>query len=242
MWSAEVPVHIDIWSDIACPWCTIGRQNVNNAIAAYTARPDTPDEVTFRWRSFELDSTAPAKIEGDYVQKLADKYGMSRERSQQMMDQMSTRGAELGVDFNFEMLQAGNTFDCHRLLHLAHESGVQDALKARFFQAYFAEGQLMSDTEVLVALAVEVGLDEERVRSVLASDEFAQAVRQDQQIARQIGINGVPFYVIDERIGLSGAQPPEVLMQAFDQAWSATSPQVEPSSEAPECGPDGCAI
>ena len=225
-------MHIDIWSDVACPWCTIGRQNVNNAIAAYTARPDTPDLVTIRWRSFELDATAPAQIEGDYVQRLADKYGMSRERSLQMIDQMATRGAQLGLEFNFDVLQAGNTFDCHRLLHLAHEEGVQDALKARFFQAYFSEGQRMSDTEVLVAQAVAVGLDEERVRSVLASDAFAQAVRQDQQIARQIGVTGVPFYVIDERIGLSGAQPPEVLMQAFDQAWSATSSQVESSADA----------
>ena len=235
-------MHIDIWSDIACPWCAIGREHISQAARQFTSQQGTPDELTIRWRSFQLDSRAPAKVEGDYVQLLANKYGMSRERSQGMMDAMVTRGAGLGVEFDFGKLQAGNTFDAHRLLHLAHHSGLQDELKARLFQGYFAEGQLMADHDSLVALAVDVGLEEERVRAVLGSDEFADEVRQDQLIARQIGVTGVPFFVIDERIGLSGAQPPEVLVRALDKAWSMSSAEALTEANAPGCGPDDCAV
>ncbi len=233
-------MHIDVWSDIACPWCTIGRQNLSRAIAAYEARPGSHDPITVRWRSFELDPNTPKEVTGDYVEKLARKYGMSREKSQSMMDAMAARGEALGVDFDFSVIRAGNTFDCHRLLHLAHEAGLQDALKARLFHAYFAEGALMSDHEVLIPLAVEVGLDEERVRALLSSDQFSVEVRQEQALAREIGINGVPFFVIDQRLGLSGAQPPEVLMQAFDRAVETRPPEVV--EEGPACGPDGCEI
>ncbi len=144
------------------------------------------------------------------------------------------RGRALGLPFDFSTLRPGNTFDAHRLLHLALEHDLQDALKGRLFRAYFGEGAAVGEPEVLVALATEIGLPEAEVRDVLASDRFADAVRSDEQAARQLGVTGVPFFVIDRRYGVSGAQPPEVLLQCLQEA--------APAPDAPACGPDGCPI
>jgi len=226
-------MEIDIWSDVACPWCAVGRAHLEQALGTFRTLPDAP-EVTVRWRSFELDPSAPAVREGDYVQRLASKYGMPRERAAQMVGEMEARGRALGLPFDFSDMHPGNTFDAHRLLHLALEHGVQDALKKRFFDAYFGEGAAVGNPEVLVPLAVEVGLDEATVREVLDSDRFADAVRADELAARQLGVTGVPFFVIDRQYGISGAQPPEVLLQCLQQAGA-----VQPAAA---CGPDGCPI
>jgi predicted DsbA family dithiol-disulfide isomerase len=226
-------MDIDIWSDVACPWCAVGRAHLQQALDTFRATPGAP-EVTVRWRSFELDPTAPKVREGDYVQRLADKYGMPRAQMDEMTRQMEARGRALGIPFDFSDMHPGNTFDAHRLLHLAHEHGVQDALKDRLFRAYFGEGAAVGLVDTLVPLAVEVGLDEAEVREVLASDRYADAVRADEMAARQMGVSGVPFFVIDRRYGVSGAQPPEVLLQCLQEARPA------PAAEA--CGPDGCPV
>jgi len=226
-------VEIDIWSDVACPWCAVGRAHLQQALDTFRSDPAAP-EVTVRWRSFELDPSAPKVREGDYVQRLADKYSMPRTQADAMVQQMQERGQALGIPFDFSDMHPGNTFDAHRLLHLAHEHGCQDALKDRLFRAYFGEGAAVGLPETLLPLAVEVGLDQAEVRDVLDSDRYADAVRADEATARQIGVTGVPFFVIDQRYGVSGAQPPEVLLQCLQEAKPA------PAAEA--CGPDGCPV
>lgn len=226
-------MDIDIWSDVACPWCAVGRAHLEQALATYRQDPTAP-EVSIRWRSFELDPSAPALHEGDYVQRLADKYGMPRAKADQMVREMEARGRALGLPFDFSDMHPGNTFHAHRLLHLAHERGVQDALKKRLFDAYFGEGAAVGQPEVLVPLAVDVGLDEAEVREVLGSNRYAEEVRADEQTARQLGVRGVPFFVIDRKVGISGAQPAEVLLKCLRDARP-------PVPQGDVCGPDECA-
>jgi predicted DsbA family dithiol-disulfide isomerase len=232
-------MQVDVWSDVMCPWCAVGRAQLLEAKARFEAENDEP--VTFRWRAFELDPNAPVEREGDYVAMLARKYGRSRDEMQQMVHQMTARGAQVGVRFDFDSIRPGNTFDAHRLLHLAEAHGMQDALKARLFEAYFAEGAAVGRPEVLQQLAEDAGLPSAEVADVLATDRFADAVRGEEQLARQLGVNGVPFFVFDQRVAVSGAQPTEVLLQALAHALDTREPT--PSAEDGEvCGPDGCAV
>ena len=202
-------MHVEIWSDIACPWCYVGKRRFERALAEY----EGGDEVTVEWRSFELDPAAPAEHEGDYAQRLADKYGSSREQAEQMIANMTATAATEGLDLHFERARGGNTFDAHRLVHLGREHGVQDAVKERLLRAYFTEGELIADHATLRRLAVEAGLPEDEVAGTLASDRFAADVREDEQMARELDITAVPCFVVDRRYGLSGAQPPEILLK-----------------------------
>ncbi|MEZ4322605.1 MAG: DsbA family oxidoreductase [Myxococcota bacterium] len=235
-------MKVDVWSDVVCPWCAIGRSRLQTAIAAFGAAHGEPVEV--RWRSFELDPGAARIVEGDHVAHLARKYGRTRAQAQEMVDQMAARGAAEGVMFDFGRLKQGNTFDAHRLLHLAQEHGMQDALKARMFRAYFQEGEAIGDRSVLARLAADVGLEAADVARVLEGDAYAGAVRGDETLARQLGISGVPFFVIDERLAVSGAQPAELLTQALAHALETRSSEDVPESagDGEVCGPDGCAV
>jgi predicted DsbA family dithiol-disulfide isomerase len=228
-------MQVEIWSDILCPWCAVGRARFETALEGFADK----DAVELRWRSFELNPNAPKAVEGDYVLRLAEKYGRSRDQAQQMIDQMTETAAQEGLDFNFDIVQAGNSFDAHRLLHLAAERGCQDALKRRLFEAYLSEGALISDHPTLQRLAVEVGLGAEDVAEVLASDTYAAEVRADERQASEHGIRGVPFFVIDGQYGLSGAQPAAVIAQTLEKARLAQA--VAPAA-APGCDADGCAI
>ena len=205
---------VEVWSDVVCPWCYIGKRHLEQALEGYEHR----DEVAVRWRSFELDPSAPATREGDYAGRLAAKYGVPRHQAQAMVDSMTARGAGVGVDFRFDRSRPGNTFDAHRLLHLAAERGVQTALKERLFAATFTDGEPIADRDTLVRLASEAGLDADEARAVLASDAYADAVRADERQAAAYGIRGVPFFVVDGTYAASGAQPPEVLREMLEQA------------------------
>ena len=143
-------MDIDIWSDVACPWCAVGRAHLQQALDTYRSDPSAP-EVTVRWRSFELEPSAPKVREGDYIQRLADKLGAPWTQVEEMAQQMEARGRALGIPFDFSDMHPGNTFDAHRLLHLVHERGCQDALKERLFHAYFGEGAAIGEPEALVA-------------------------------------------------------------------------------------------
>lgn len=232
-------MNVEIWSDVVCPWCAIGKARFEQALESFPQR----DEVTVTWRSFELDPQAPKRREGDYVSMLAKKYGTSPSQAQQMIDRMTDSAAEEGLTFDFSIAKPGNTFDAHRLLHLARDRGLQNQLKDRLLRAYHSEGQAIGDHDTLQRLAVEVGLDEVEVKEALASDAYADAVRADETQARQYGISGVPFFVLDGRIGISGAQPAEVMVEALRQAWPDDEPlQVVGSSsvDGDACGIDGC--
>jgi predicted DsbA family dithiol-disulfide isomerase len=197
------------------------------------------------WRSFELDASAPASAEvaGDYAERLARKYGRGLDAAQQMIDTMTGTAAAEGLDFRFDRMRPGNSFDAHRLLHLAHERGVQDDLKERLDHATFTDGLRVSDHASLVDVAVAAGLDADEVRAVLASDRFADAVRADQARAASYRISGVPFFVVDGRYGISGAQPAELIAKALDTAWRERSPSplVPVGGSAPGCDDDSCA-
>jgi len=212
-------MNIEIWSDVVCPWCYVGKRNFEAALAGFEHR----DEVEVTWRSFELDPSAPSEREGDYAAHLAAKYGMSRDQARDMMDSMTAKGASVGLVLDFERARPGNTFDAHRLLHLAAGKGLQEALKERFLRANFSEGEAVGNRETLVRLAAEVGLPADEVAAVLDSDAYAADVRADEELAMDLGISAVPFFVIDRKFGIPGAQPPDVISQALQRAWEKTS-------------------
>ncbi len=231
-------LRIDIWSDIACPWCFVGKRRLEAALQRFPHAA----EVEIVWRAFELDPSAPRERDASesHAERLAKKYGMSVEQAKARTAQLSETARRDGLDFDFENIRPGNTFDAHRLLHLAEERGLQGALKERFMSAYLIEGQAIGNPAVLQRLAVEAGLPAAEVERVLGSDAYAKEVRADEQEARELGINGVPFFVFDERLAASGAQPPEVLLGALTQAWQERAPQPEVFAEGAVCGPDGC--
>jgi predicted DsbA family dithiol-disulfide isomerase len=229
-------VQVEIWSDIACPWCYIGKRRFEAALEAF----EHSDDVTVTWRSFELDQQAPAERPGERAVHLAAKYGSSVEEARRMEQQMTDVAAGEGLDFRFDIARDGNTFDAHRLLHLAEPHGMQDALKERLMRAYLTEGEVMSDAATLERLALEVGLPDAEVRELLAGDRFADEVRDDERTARSLGINGVPFFVIDRKFGASGAQPADQLVGLLDRAWEETHPKLSVVAEGDTCGIDGC--
>lgn len=231
---------IEVWSDIVCPWCYVGKRRLETALAAF-AHGGHVDVV---WRSFELNPSAPAGYEGDYVTRLADKYRVGRAEAQAMIDRMTGAGAAEGIDMRFDRARPGNTFDGHRLLHLARERGLQGALKERFLAATFTEGLAIGDPGVVVALAAEVGIDAADARAVLAGDAYARDVRADEAQAARYGITAVPFFVIDRTYGVAGAQPAAVLLQAIEEAWSASPERalVTVPGDGPSCDDDSCEV
>ncbi len=235
-------LKVEVWSDVVCPWCYIGKRRFEAALARFAHR----DEVELVWRSFELDTSAPpsAAGQGTYAERLASKYHCPVTEAQTMIDNMTATAANEGLDFRFDLARPGNTFDAHRLLHLAREHGRQDALKERRDRATFTEGCPTSDHSALRAICTQVGLPEAEVNAVLTSDRYSDAVRADEAQARAYGISGVPFFVIDGRYGISGAQPADAVLQTLDKAWSEHSPLtlVTQGGSSPACEGDSCAV
>ena len=209
-------MQLEIWSDVACPWCAIGLSRLELAVDGFSHR----DELEIRWRSFELDPRALARVEGGYAERLAAKYGTDRARAQGMIDQMTRTAADDGWNFDFDRIVPGNTFAAHRLLHLAADQGIQHEVKRRFLRGYLEDGVAIGDPTELARLAVGAGLDAAAVAEVLDGDAYADAVRGDEQQARTFGIGGVPFFVIDRRYAIEGAQPAEVIRGALDRAFA----------------------
>jgi predicted DsbA family dithiol-disulfide isomerase len=214
-------MQVEIWSDVVCPWCYIGKRRFESALDRFAHRND----VQVVWRSFELDPSAPALVDVDASERLATKYGVSRERAEQMHDHMAQLAARDGLSFHFDRARSGNTFDAHRLLHLARAHGVQPELKERLMRAYFSEGEAIGDPETLARLAAEVGLASADIQNVLNGDAYGEDVRADEREAAELGIRGVPFFVLDRRYGISGAQPADLLLQALEQAWAEAHPR-----------------
>jgi predicted DsbA family dithiol-disulfide isomerase len=233
-------MKVEIWSDVVCPWCYLGKRRFESALMRFEHKAD----VEMRWRSFELDPGAPAVRDGDPVQRLADKYGMSRARAQAMNDQLTGLAAAEGLEYHLDKAQSGNTFDAHRLLHLAAEQGRQDDVKERFLRGYFIESEPIGDHDALARLAIDAGLDAAQVHDVLASNRFADDVRADEEQAAAYGISGVPFFVVDERYGISGAQPADVILTTLRRAFAEANPLtvVAGGGDAGACEGDSCAV
>ncbi|MGW3832360.1 DsbA family oxidoreductase [Streptomyces microflavus] len=209
-------MRVEIWSDIACPWCYIGKARFEKGLAEFAHR----DEVEVVHRSFELD---PGRAKGQteqVIDMLATKYGRTREEAASMEANVAANAQAEGLGYRTEGRDHGSTFDIHRLLHLAKARGRQDELLTLAYRANFAEERSVFDDDVLLALAVEAGLDADEARAVLADPEaYADEVRADEREASELGANAVPFFVLDRRYGISGGQPSEVFVQALEQAW-----------------------
>ncbi|HEV3363659.1 MAG TPA: DsbA family oxidoreductase [Acidimicrobiia bacterium] len=229
-------MRVEIWSDVVCPWCYVGKRNFEAALAQFEHR----DDVEVIWRAFELDPSAPVERQGDYATHLARKYGMSVEQAQNMIDTMTATGAKAGVVLDFNRARPGNSFDAHRLIHLAGEQGVQDAAKERFLRATFTDGEPIGDRDALLRLAVEAGLPEDEAAAVLASDAHADDVRAEESLALELGISAVPFFVIDRKFGVPGAQAPDVILRALQRAWEKAERPLEPAVDVTATGAPGC--
>jgi predicted DsbA family dithiol-disulfide isomerase len=209
-------VDVEIWSDVACPWCYVGKRRFEAALERFEHR----DEVHVSWRSFELDPEAPSEREGNRAERLAAKYGMTVEQAREAEQRLTAVAAEEGLNFRFDVARSGSTFDAHRIVHLAAEHGLEDTMKERLLRGYFTEGELMADHDTLARLAVEVGLDEREARETLAADRFAEQVRADERTAAGLGIAAVPTFVVERKLGVSGAQSPDALLELLREGWA----------------------
>ncbi len=233
-------MNVEIWSDIACPWCYIGKRRFESALERF----EHADQVAVHWRSFELDPAAPAVRPGGVVEHLAAKYGQTPAAARAMVTNIEHVAAGEGLEFHMEATQGGNTFDAHRLLHLARERGRQHELKDELLRAYFTDGRPVSDHASLTAAAVAAGLERAEVEAVLAGRDYAEAVRDDEEQAYSLGISAVPFFVLNRKYGVPGAQPAEVLLDALRRAWTDAHP-LEPiavSDDGAACDGDSCSL
>jgi len=205
---------VEIWSDIVCPWCYIGKRRLERALEMFPGR----DAVEVRFRSFELDPGRPQRTDETLDRMLAGKYGVSLEQARGMNERVTRLAAEEGIPFRLDVARPGNTFDAHRLSHFARDQGLEAEMMERLHAGYFCEGAAIGDPEALAGLAVDVGLERDTVHALLASDSHASDVREDEALAAHLGIRGVPFFVIDRRMGVSGAQEASVLVGALEQA------------------------
>ena len=240
-------MRIEIWSDVVCPWCYVGKRRLEQALAGF----EHADEVEVVYRSFELDPTAPRSADSGGGHELstgviARKYGRSEDEMRDMQRQLIDLAAQDGLAFKLFETVHTNTVDAHRVLHLALETGgpaLQRELKEALLAAYFLEARNVGDLDVLTEVAVAAGLDETRVREVLSGTEYADAVAADIAQARAYGATGVPFFVVDRKYGVSGAQPAAVFSQVLEQAWTEAEPVLQAvGGDAEACGPDGCPI
>lgn len=211
-------MKVEIFSDIACPFCYIGTRNFAEALRT----AGKPEEIEIEWRSFQLDPGAPRRADGDLYDHLTRKFDISRDEARAMNDRVIAMGHGAGIEFDFENAFAVNTFGAHRMLQLAAEEGGEARLADLFFGAYFTGSRDLSDPADLVRLAVEAGVDPGRATEVASGDEFATEVRADQELAGMLGITGVPAFVFDRETALSGAQPVDVMRTAIDRAAGST--------------------
>lgn len=237
----EIVMKVEIWSDVVCPWCYIGKRRFESALREFPHR----DAVEVAYRSFELDPHAEVNSGKSVTEMLAEKYGVSLEQAAGMNRRVTGVAAGEGLDYHLENAQHANTVKAHRLIHFAESKGRQNEALERVMTAYFSEGENIGDTETLVRLATEAGLDGDEARAILESDEYSAAVRADERRAAMLGITGVPFFVVDERYGVSGAQPAEFLREVLERAWTESHPLITVTSASPDvdaCEGDSCAL
>jgi predicted DsbA family dithiol-disulfide isomerase len=235
-------LHVEIWSDIACPWCYIGKRRFASALADFAHR----EHVEVTWRAYELSPGTPAGPGIPEIDALARHKGLPRDQVTRMFAQVTSVAAGEGLAYDFDRAVAANTFAAHRLVHLARTAGraelAERALEA-LFSAHFEHGADLGDDETLVRVVSAAGVDAEAARAVLASDEGADAVRADEDEARALGVTGVPFFVVDRRIAVSGAQPADVFTELLETAWRDAGPiRTLATTDGTACVDDSCAV
>lgn len=233
-------MKIEIWSDVMCPFCYIGKNNFEQALNKLPFK----DEVEVEWKSFQLDPTLDPKETQDTIQYFREKKGVAEAQAAQMLGQVTQMGKGAGIDFNFGKTLITNTFSAHKLLHLAKKHNKSNEMEEALFIAHFIDGKNVGDTEVLTALAESLGIDREEALQAITTDQLDYEVNQDIQEARNNGISGVPFFVLNGKYAVSGAQPAEVFENALQQTYKETvSPFKDLSGEnGASCDADGCRI
>jgi predicted DsbA family dithiol-disulfide isomerase len=230
-------MQIEVWSDVVCPWCYIGKRRLETALEKFPHR----DQVEVVWRSFQLDPTIPEGETFPTLPALAAKYGRSVEEMRQMQGRVEEMAAGEGLQYDLVNGISGNTLLAHELIHLAAERGLGGEMKERLLHAHFEQGRSVFSVDDLVPLAVEVGLDEDDVRRALADRRYLPAVREDIVTAQTLGATGVPFFVVDRKYGAAGAQPAELLLQVLERAWADSHPLIT-VPDADGCEGDNCAV
>lgn len=229
-------MRVDIWSDVVCPFCYIGKKRLEHVAA------EAGIELDIHWHSFELDPDAPAKHETSNTERLAKKYGRSYAEMEEMERNIAAMAAEEGIDFQWQKANSGNSFNAHRIIHLAQSKGMGNEAKEAFFHAYMTEGLAIGEREVVEEIASRIGLDNAEVEYVLDSDELADFVQHDEKIAHeQLKVTGVPFFVFDQKLALPGAQPREIFLQALQKAQLTSEQEIVPT-DAAQCHDDQCEI
>jgi predicted DsbA family dithiol-disulfide isomerase len=232
-------MKIEIWSDVACPWCYIGKRRFEAALSAFPHK----DAVEVVWRSYQLDPTLPEHYDGTELEYLSTRKGMAPQQVSQMFDHVAQQAKGEGLNYRFDSVVVANSFTAHRLIHLAAVHGKQDAAKERLLSDHFEQGKDIGSREYLASLGRDLGIDAGEVDQLFTTDKYADDVRFDFEEGRSLGISGVPFFVIDRKFGLSGAQPAGTFTAALNQAWQEANPLVLVNSgEGEACGPHGCSV
>ena len=223
-------MRVDIWSDVVCPFCYIGKKRLE------AAAQEAGIELEVHWHSFQLDPEAPVRQEVSNSERLAQKYGRTVAEVEEMQRNIAEMAKAEGIEFNWEGANSGNTFNAHRLIHLAQSKGLGNEAQEAFFYSYMTQGLAIGERETLEDVAARIGLNPVEVDDLLDSEEYADFVKFDQEVAHeQLKVTGVPFFVFDQRVALAGAQPKEVFLQVFEKALDTST-----NSQAAQCSPETC--
>jgi predicted DsbA family dithiol-disulfide isomerase len=230
-------MKISIWSDVRCPFCYIGKRKFEMALEKFEHK----DDVQVEWQSFELDPNLVTEKDVNAVDHLAQIKGISKAKAKEMNQYVAQVAKEVGLDFNFEKVIVANSFNAHRLIQFAKSKGLGNEAEEALFKAHFIEGKNIDDNEILAQTAVSIGLAEKESTEILASDAFAKEVKQDELQAQHFGISGVPFFVLNDKYAVSGAQSPETFLQALEQTWKETVEEKKPViiNQGESCSIDG---
>lgn len=232
-------MKIEIWSDVLCPYCYIAKRRLEQALDQF----EHSDNIELEWKSFQLQPGAETRPEKNPAEHLAEVKGWSIEQTDQMFRRVTDMAAEEGLEFNMNDAIVANSFNAHRFAHYAKTQGKGDEAEETLFKAYFTDGKNIDDTDTLVALGKEIGMNAEETRKVLESDQYSNAVRQDIKTAQNIGIRGVPFFLFDRKYAISGAQQSEVFLKALNKSWSEWKNEQQPvelaAKEGEACDIDG---
>jgi predicted DsbA family dithiol-disulfide isomerase len=231
-------MKVEIWSDVACPWCYIGKRRFETALENFEHK----DQVEVHWRSYQLDPTLPEHFDGTETEYLSQMKGLPEDQVRQMFAHVTAQAAGEGLAYDFDRIVVANSFTAHRFIHLANEHGLGAEAKEALLSGHFEHGEDIGDLDYLVRTGAGLGLDGAMVREALENGRYADEVRADIAAARAVGVTGVPFFVLDRKYGISGAQPAELFSQALTQAWAERSPLtvLSGSADGPACGPEGC--
>ncbi len=236
----ENKLKIQIWSDIMCPFCYIGKRRIEEALRLFEHK----ESVDIEWKSYQLDASFVASANDNMADHLAHKYGKDTDWAQGMLDNMTQNAKTAGLDFHFEKAILANSFNAHRLLHLAKKYQLSNDLEELLFKAYLTEGKNINDTNTLKQLGISVGLNSDEINEVLESNAYANEVKQDIQKAQSIGVQGVPFFVFDSKYAVSGAQPATAFLETLEKVWQEgkfdSKVTLLNTTQGDSCGIDGC--